>query len=250
MRRFFAATLFASSLALGSLDAQLVTNNYAGNGNTSFGGAVGNGSLQIVNDNLGALNFTYTRGSSDFNNAIVIYLNSVSGGAASTSGFTDTADGLRRAISGFDTVNGRSTLNFSASFGADYAIALNSSFAGLWSLSNPANFAFVASASLLPTPASQTAASYTFSISATDIGLAVNSGESFTFFTTYISESSYRSVETFGATYSGSPAAGWNTFDAASSNSFTTVPEPSTYALLSVVAAGLAGYGVRRRSRK
>ena len=161
-----------------SVRGQSVFESFAGNQNTSFGGAVGTGSLQVVNDSLGAINFTYTRGTSNFDNAIVIYIDSQSGGATSTSGFNDTADGLRRAISGLDGTN-RSTLNFAAGFGADYAIALNNSFAGLWSLSNPASFPFQVSAGLLPNSASQTETSYSFGITAADIGLTANSGDSF-----------------------------------------------------------------------
>jgi hypothetical protein len=251
MKKILLSALLAAAFAVGSVNAQLITNNYAGNGNTSFGGAVGNGSLQIVNDNLGALNFTYTRGTSDFNNALVIYFDTVSGGATSTSGFTDNADGLRRAISGVNTNTAeRSTLNFAGGFAADYAIAFNNSFAGLWSLSNPASFPFQTSANLLPLDASQTETSYTFSINVTDIGLTVGSGQTFTFFASYTSETAFRSVETIGASYTGSPSAGWNTFDAAGSNSFTTVPEPSTYALLTLSALALGGYAVRRRARK
>ena len=250
MKKIILSSLAAAAVAVTSASAQLITNNYAGNGNTSFGGAVGNGSLQIVNDIAGNLNFTYTRGASDFNNAIVIYFDSVSGGATSTSGFTDTADGLRRAVSGFDSVLGRSTLNFSSGFGADYALALNNGFAGLWSLSNPADFPFVTSANLLPSPATPTEASYTFTLNAANIGLTAGSGQSFNFFASYIAESAFRSVETFGASYSGSPTAGWSTFDAAGSNSFTTVPEPSTYALLTLGALAFGGYAARRRARK
>jgi hypothetical protein len=246
-KSFIIAALALAGLA--NANAQTSTNQtYNGNGNTSFGGAVGNGSLQISNNGAGALDFTFTRGGGNFNNALVIYFDSISGGDASTANYTDTADGLRRAISGFDVALGRSTLNFGDGFGADYAIALNNGFAGLWSLSNPANFAFQKSANLSPTGETQTA--YTFSINVADIGLTANSGESFSFFDTYISETAFRSVETMGASYQNSPAAGWNTFDAADVNSFTTVPEPSTVALLALSALGVAGYAARRRARK
>jgi trimeric autotransporter adhesin len=247
-------SLIIAALSLANLanaNAQTSTNQtYSGNGNTSFGGAVGNGSLQISNNGAGALDFTFTRGGGNFstNNALVIYFDSISGGDASTANYTDTADGLRRAISGFDAAQGRSTLNFGDGFGADYAIALNNGFAGLWSLSNPANFAFQKSANLSPTGEAQTA--YTFSINVADIGLTADSGQSFSFFDTYISETAFRSAETLGAGYQNSPSAGWNTFDAADVNSFTTVPEPSTVALLTLSALGVAGYAARRRARK
>ena len=252
MKKLLLSTLTAAAFAVGTQSyAQLITNNYPGNGNTSFGGAVGSGSLQIVNDSLGALNFTYTRGSSDFNNKIVFYIDSAVGGATTTSGFTDTADPLRSAISGLDggNTNNRSTLNFAGGFGADYALALDDGFAGLWSLSNPSNFTFVTAAGLSPT-GTQTNSTYSFSFNVTSIGLTANSGQSLSFFSTYVSGTGFRSGETFGASYVGSPVAGWNTFDAAGSNSFTTVPEPSTYALLALSAAGLAGYAARRRARK
>jgi len=247
MKKILLTTIAAAAFA-SAVSAQVVS-NYPGNGSTGFGGAVGTGSLSLSNDSSGLLNFSYTRGSSDFNNAIVLYFDSIGGGANDTAGYTDTADGLRRAISGFDTVNGRSTLTFGGGFGADFAIALNSGFAGLWNLTNTANFTFLTSAALSPT-GTQTNATYNFSINVTDLGLIANSGQSFNFFSTYISESAFRSTETFGATYSGTPAQGWNPFSAAGNNAFTTVPEPSTYALLALSGIGLAGYVARRRARR
>ncbi len=247
MKTIVSVAILAAAVATSSVRGQTVSETFAGNQNTSFGGAVGNGSLQVVNDSLGAINFTYTRGSSNFDNAIVIYIDSVTGGATSTSGFTDTGDGLRRAISGVDGGN-RSTLNFAGGFGADYAIALNNGFAGLWSLSNPASFPFQTSAGLLPGSATQTEASYTFGITAADIGLTANSGDSFSFFSTYVSETAFRSVETFGASYTGSPSAGWNTFDAAGVNAFTLVPEPTTCGFLTAAAVAMAARMARRRA--
>jgi hypothetical protein len=247
MKKIILSSLLTAALTAGSYSQ--VTNNYAGNGSAGFGGTVGNGSLQIVNNSQGDLNFTFTRGLTDvFSNPIVIYFDSVAGGAASTSGFTDSADGLRRAISGFSGSQ-RSTLNFSSGFEADYALALDSGFAGLWSLSNPANFAFQKSAGLTPT-GNNASSTFSFAINVADIGLTANSGQSFDFFTTYISDTAFRSTETFGASFLGVPVQGYNTFDAAGDNAFTTVPEPSTYALLVLGALGMAGYAARRRARK
>jgi hypothetical protein len=247
MKKVLLSSLAAATVAVSAANAQVVE-NFNGNGSVGFGGTVGNGVLQISSDISGTLAFTFTRGTDTFNNALVIYFDTVAGGASSTSGFTDNADGLRVAISGFNGTD-RSTLNFAGSFGADYALALDSGFAGLWNLSNAANFGFVSGASLSPIN-DQSAASYIFSINGSDIGLTAGSGQSFSFFTSYISTTGFRSTETFGASFSGSPTQGYTTFDAAGSNSFTTVPEPSTYALLTLGALALGGYAARRRARK
>ena len=248
MKKFLLAAFAASAITTAVGHAQLLTNTYAGNGNAGFGGAVGNGSLQIVNDNLGALNFTFTRGTSGiFNDALVLYFNTTAGGATNTSGFTDSADGLRRAISGVNTNGDRSTLNFASGFGADFAIAFDSNFAGLWSLSSPSSFGFISNANLTPTGTTSNS-TYAFGINVTNIGLTPASGQSYSFFASYISTSAFRSTETIGSSFTGSPTQGYNTFDAAGSNTFTTVPEPSTYALLALSALGLAGYAAGRRA--
>jgi hypothetical protein len=246
MKKILLSTFVAAAFAVVS-NAQVVE-SFNGNGSTGFGGTVGNGVLQISSDISGSLDFTFTRGTDTFNNALVIYFDTTAGGVSSTSGFTDSADGLRIAISGFNGTE-RSTLNFAGGFEADYALALDSNFAGLWSLSNPADFAFVSSANISPV-GDQSAASYAFSINGSDIGLTAGSGQSFNFFTSYTSLTAFRSTETFGASFAGSPDQGYTTFDAAGSNSFTTVPEPSTYALLTLGALALGGYAARRRARK
>jgi hypothetical protein len=246
MKKILLSTFVSAAFAVGS-NAQVVE-SFSGNGSTGFGGTVGNGVLQISSDISGSLDFTFTRGTDTFNNALVIYFDTTTGGASSTSGFTDSADGLRVAISGFNGTD-RSTLNFAGGFGADYALALDSNFAGLWSLSNTADFGFVSSANLSP-GGDQSAASYSFSINGSDIGLTAGSGQSFNFFTSYLSTTAFRSTETFGASFTGTPDQGYTTFDAAGSNAFTTVPEPSTYALLTLGALALGGYAARRRARK
>jgi hypothetical protein len=264
MKKFLLSTITAAALTVGTLNAQLITNNYVGNGNSGFGGAVGGGSLQIVNDSLGALNFTFTRGAGNFNDALVLYFDSTGGGFASTANFNDQADLLRQAISGASGgTNGsgealtRSIVAFNTGFNADFAVAVATNFAGLWSLANGTNnsLPFVTAVGLAPTD-NASAASYTWSLNVTNLGLSINSGQSFKFIGTYLnSGNSFRSDEAFGFSIAGgnpgSAAPGsYPTTTAASELSFTTVPEPSTYALLALSAAGLAGYAVRRRARK
>ena len=71
--------LFATSIALLTLGYSAQATNYAGNGNSGFGGAIGGGSLTLT-DNGTTLFGTVTRGGGSFNDVLVIYLNSTAGG--------------------------------------------------------------------------------------------------------------------------------------------------------------------------
>src|SRR4029077_9796802 len=116
---------------------------------------------------------------------------------ADTSGFADGADGLRRAISGFDGGGNRSLLTFSGGFLPDYAIALgpaSDNFGGLWQLANGGanSLNFISSVNLNPTgnPNSPT---YTFSFTASQIGLPPNT--TFSMLGTFVANNGYRSDE-------------------------------------------------------
>src|SRR5256886_1633869 len=185
--------LFASVLGL-CLPARAAT--YSGNGNTGFGGPIGQGSLTL-NDNGTTVSGTLTKGPNGFNDALVLYIDSVSGGFSDTSGFADGADGLRKAISGFDGGANRSVLTMTTGFGADYAIALgpkSDNYGGLWQLvdGGPNSLISISSVNLNPTG---DAASYTFSFDVSQIGLSPNSGQSIRLLGTYISNSGFRSDE-------------------------------------------------------
>ena len=96
--------------------------DYGGNGDTSGGGSVGNGSLRLSSSGA-TISVTLTRGSGNFNDVLVLFIDSKSGGFSSTSPFSDTQNGLTKAISGF-SVAGRSTATFGTGFQADYAVAI------------------------------------------------------------------------------------------------------------------------------
>lgn len=235
----YPATLFVSLC----LSASAAT--YPGNGNTGFGGPVGLGSLTLTDDGT-TVSGTVNKGPNGFNDVLVLYIDSVPGGFADTSGFADGNDGLRKAISGFDGGGNRSLLTFTGML-PDYAIALGPSsdnFGGLWQLANGGgnSLNFVSSVNLNPTgnPASPT---YTFSFNVSQIGLTPNSGATFEMLGTYTSNSGYRSDEAMAGNDVG--AQGWNPFLQTALTSYTIVPEPSSLALF-----GLSGFAMLLRLRR
>src|ERR1051326_6216199 len=186
---------------------------YSGNGNSGFGGPIGLGSLTLT-DNGTTVFGQVNKGPNGFNDVLVLYIDSVGGGFSDTSGFADGADGLRKAISGFDGGANRSLLTFTGGFQPDYAIALGPSsdnFGGMWQLANGGanSLNFITSVNLNPTgtPSSPT---YTFSFNVAQIGMAPNSGGTFELFGTYTSNSGFRSDEADAGNDVG--AQGWNPF--------------------------------------
>src|SRR5437667_8789575 len=119
MKQFLAVGLGAFLLVSGSRAAL-----YTGNGNTSFQGAVGLGSLALT-DNGTTVSGTFTRGTGSFLDSLVIYIDSKSGGFSSTSGFTDASSRQAKDISGYDGAGTRATATFAGGFSAEYAIVLD-----------------------------------------------------------------------------------------------------------------------------
>ncbi|TWT82990.1 PEP-CTERM motif protein [Planctomycetes bacterium CA13] len=224
---------------------------YTGNGNSGFGGVIGTGTLELAQvGTTGVINGTVTKGTADFNDELVIYLNTTVGGFNTTSTFDDNGDTLRRAISGlsFDGTN-RATLNFSAGFDADYAIALSVNdfdFAGLFSLSETGAHGFVADLGLTPIDPSDASTSFSFDLAS--LGLAP--GNSFEFVGAYLNgDDAFRADEAIGDGIApGNPGQG-TTVAYTGSRTFSTVtavPEPSSVAF---IALG-AGAAVLRRRRR
>lgn len=237
--------LLAGASASGSL---LGAAEFTGNTATGFGGSIGEGSLTLSDDGT-TLTGVITKGSGGFNDNLVLYIDSQEGGFADTSGFSDGADALRRAISGFDGGSNRSTLTFPDGFNADYAIALGPSganFGGLWSLANGGanSLPFIAGVNLTPT-GSATSATYTFSLPVSQLGLTANSGATFRILGTYVSGTGYRSDESLPGNVSGSQ--GWNAFTSsdevtyAISRMVTSANDSGPGSLRQVVADAVSG---------
>jgi len=239
-----AAPLIAAAATVGSAasaDAAL----YTGNGGTGFGGPIGGSTLTVTNGASNTLDFSLTTGVPFSGNALVIYLDSIPGGDNSTSTYTDTADGGRTAISGLSG-NGRTLATFAPGFGADFAIAVEpGSFAGLFNLSTPGNFNFVASAGL----SGSGTGPFTFSVNRADLGLNAL-GDPVSFEGTLISTSGYRSNETIGTsvttpgTAGDTPNAGFTGTQTFSTANTFAVPEPASAGLLGL---GTMVFAFRRR---
>jgi len=232
-----------AGLALLSFSAVAAT--YSGNGNSGFGGPIGLGSLTLT-DNGTTVSGQVNKGPNGFNDTLVIYIDSVAGGFADTSGFADANDGLRKSISGFDGGANRSLMTFSGML-PDYAIALgpaNENFGGLWQLVNGGNnsLPFINSVNLNPT-GNNNSPTYTFSFNVSDIGLSPNSGSTFLLLGTYISNSGFRSDEAVAGNDVG--AQGWNPFQQVALASYTIVPEPGTVTLIGFGLAAIVAF--RRR---
>ena len=239
--------LFVSLLGSVAITGQSAI--YPGNGAFGFGGPIGLGSLTLTDDGT-TVSGTVNKGTGGFNDVLVLYIDSTAGGFGDTSGFGDSADGLRKAISGFDGAN-RSLMTFASGFNPDYAIALgpaSDNFGGLWQLANGGanSLNFVSSVNLNPT-GNSSSSTYTFSFNVSLLGIAPNSAATFKFFGTYISNSGYRSDEAMGGNDSGTQ--GWNPFTQTTFSSYTIVPEPSSAALAALGVAALLRFRRKDRAR-
>jgi PEP-CTERM motif-containing protein len=222
-----------------SLSAGAAT--YPGNGDTGFGGAVGTGSLTLTDDGTNLL-FTFTRGMGTFDNYLVFYFDTVGGGVNSlpTSGEIGSPFGARRAI-----VNefGSGISSFPTNFGADYAYALRvtgqDSASQVYQIPSGANantLNFVSNVGVTNN-GDGNAASYSFSIPFSDLG--ITAGQSFSFVTTYLdpfggggADATFRSAEAFVTTPTGT---GFSNSSFTTAITYQTVPEPGTW-----IGAGLA----------
>jgi len=241
----YAAPVIAAAASFGfaaAADAAL----YTGNGATGFGGPIGGSSLTVSETTPGTINFSLSTPVNFSGNALILYVDSVAGGVNSTSTFTDQGDPGRTAISGLSG-SGRTLATFAPGFGADYAITVEpGNFSGLFDLSTPANFGFVASGGL----SGSGTGPFTFSFTRAQLGLGAT--DPFSFEGTLISGTAYRSNETIGAsvttpgTAGDTPNAGFTgTTTFAEANVFA-VPEPTSAGLLGLGSLVLVGYRRRR----
>ncbi|MEO1023902.1 MAG: hypothetical protein AAFW89_15260, partial [Bacteroidota bacterium] len=207
----FAVSLLAGVLFVGLSHAQV---SYSGNGESGFGGPIGGSTMSITDDGV-TVTVTFTKGGGDFNDTFVLYIDN-GGTGRSTIGteVNDRADANRAAISFMEAAT-TEVLTFPSGFEATHAIAINTSFGGLWSIPNSGSISnngltFVTGLGGDGNPSSNTDASFTFSFSFSDIGLEDSSGVAFQFIGTYLNpfggdgSLGFASNEGFGSGFPGS----------------------------------------------
>jgi hypothetical protein len=217
-------TSLAAGLLLAAATAQAA--NYAGNGNTGFGGSVGNGVLSVTDDGTN-ITFNLQRGSSgNLNDCLVIYIDTGIGGYADTSSFTDTSGyGEQVAISGYNGGSSRSLMTFTNGFRPSYAVAIKNSYTDLWSLANPASLSYLTGSS----ESGASSANFSLTFNAAQIGLTPGTNAKIRIFGTLISTTAYRSTEAIAGNDFTLFSQGYNAFTqtAFATYSFDAPPSPS-----------------------
>lgn len=212
----------------------MAQSTYTGNGKTGFGGQVGNGSLSVSDDGTN-VSFNFTPGGTVNGNALVLYIDSKSGGFANTSTLNDRADGGRQSVSGV-SASGRSVVNFPSGFEADYGVAWGDYGFVLFELAAGNNNSLIFREFInSPTSASIPKSS-----------LGITGAVSFKLLGTYVSGDGYRSnealVQDLGNGTEGGGNFGWNPVTFTAFNSYPSVPLNVTLKQFS--ARRLAGRGV------
>ena len=180
------------------------TTSFPGNGRSSFGGPIGQGSVSIT-DNGPSLTFTLTRGPGSLNDLVVFYVDITSGGISNTRGLTSVANKYEIAVStkrgnGIDS----SILNFPATFQPDAALTFDKD-GGKTFFFPPAGFgpSMVEGNAPNVTPTGNAnAPTYSQTINKSDLNLG-SGAVTFKFLGTYISGTAFRSDEAFGDAING-----------------------------------------------
>jgi hypothetical protein len=154
---------------------------FSGGINNGFGDIVGQNSQLHVDSDADTLIWGLITGGGSLFDRAVIYIDCRSGGFANTTLFNDNADGLRAAISAIGQINpaGRADITFAPGFEADFAIGLESGYAGLWELVGGGSHNFISGEA----PKNVTANHWEFNFGLADLGLGA--GDSFRYVVTY-----------------------------------------------------------------
>ncbi len=212
-QRFSVLTALLTTALLAATPPARAT-SFSGNGSTAWGGAVGTGTLSVTDDGTN-LTVTMTPTGGNFGgNGVAIYIDTGTGGFASTSGFNDGNDGGRSIVSGFSG-QGQSVMTFASGFSPSYAVSFSDSFTSLFQLENGGNNSLNYITGEGTTP-------YSFTFPVADLGLTPGTTTTIRIFGGLISTSGYRSPEAIAGNDTGT--AGWNPFTQTAYASYVFAP--------------------------
>ncbi len=209
----------ATALWLAATSAQAV--NFAGNGNTGFGGSVGNGTLSVTDDGTNITVTITLDGANMGGNGVALYIDTGTGGFASTAGFNDASDGGHSVVSGYSS-SGQSVMTFTNGFSPSYAVSIGDGYPSLYKLANGGNGSFTYLTGEGTTP-------YSFTFPAADLGLTPGVPAAIRIFGSLISQSGYRSTEAIAGNDYGPFGQGWYPFTQTAyvTYNFDAPPTPS-----------------------
>jgi hypothetical protein len=202
------AFLLLSSFSYG----QIKSTTYTGNGNSGFGGAIGQGSL-VISDKGDSVSFTLRRGPGLLDSIVVFYVDFSSFvGIDSTSELTPQSDIYSQAVAGHSadgTKNAPLGFKKLADFRPDAAVVFNKDGGKVYTFGYPL-FPFQDAGPLNVTPTgTNSSPTYTQTVSKTELG--VSGDVTFKFVGTYIGNNLSRSNEGFGTSFAGFSRIGDNT---------------------------------------
>ena len=171
------------------------------NGNSGFGGAVGEGQFLFSGEFSNPIEFHMNASSNDMRDILVFYIDTGAPGRNEIGATVDdNADDHRIAISNSNAYGYGSIINFPPGFEATYAVAIDVNFGGLYSIPSTGSVGvgeldFITSVN--STLTSITQGFYEFNFNWEDIGLGV--GDEFHFVGVYVRNNGYSSDEGYGA---------------------------------------------------
>ena len=170
------------------------------NGNSGFGGAVGEGHFFFSGDGSNPINFAMSTNANEMDDILVLYIDTgATGRNIIDATVDDNADNHRIAISNSNAFGFGSIIQFPTGFEASYAVAIDVNFGGLWSIPSTGNVGegelnFITSVNSSLSASNQTF--YEFNFNWEDIGLTIT--DEFHFVGVYVSSTGYSSDEGYG----------------------------------------------------
>jgi hypothetical protein len=208
-------SVLTALLAIGMLAASNPAHatNYAGNSNTGFGGAVGNGTLSMTDDGTNLTVHLTPDGSNLGGNGVALFIDIGTGGFASTSGFNDASDGGHSIVSGYSG-SAQSVMTFTNGFSPSYAVSIGDGYTSLYKLANGGNGSFTYITGEGGTP-------YNFTFPAADLGLTNGTTATIRIFGSLTSQTGYRSTEAIAGNDHTAFGQGYNPFTQTAYGTYT-----------------------------